>query len=366
MKNNGARTTLDPGYFFVLDILRGIAAYSVVMLHTIAHTDWQSFPTTGPLGVFRHGDYGVDLFFVLSGFVVFYNLQRISEKSENIATTFFRRRMARIIPLYLLTIFASLMTVQSYMLLRPDFVSHILSHVFFIHNFNIDWFSSIDGVNWTIAIEVQFYILLFVLFKFHPKLASPGVAIAGIAISWLWRYMSWSLLGMQDDELGRYYLFALSTQLPGTLDRFFIGIYLVSLARSSLLLTLRTNPLVFCSFLGLAFAGFYLFIYPANVLPWSPAVAFVLHKTMLAIVFALFILCGCALSVSRLYGLAKPLCYFGTISYGVYLWHLPVILYVKTLDISDLQGCLIILGATTLFATLSWKLMEKPIIRYFK
>jgi peptidoglycan/LPS O-acetylase OafA/YrhL len=56
--------------FPLIDILRGFAALSVVVFHVIAHFDWTTFPIEGPLLWFRVGSMGVDLFFVISGFVI--------------------------------------------------------------------------------------------------------------------------------------------------------------------------------------------------------------------------------------------------------------------------------------------------------
>ncbi|HRL91443.1 MAG TPA: acyltransferase family protein, partial [Comamonas denitrificans] len=57
-------------YFDTIDILRGFAAISVVVYHVIEHFQWNNFPATWPWLWFRVGWMGVDLFFVISGFVI--------------------------------------------------------------------------------------------------------------------------------------------------------------------------------------------------------------------------------------------------------------------------------------------------------
>ena len=57
-------------YFDTIDILRGFAAISVVVYHVIEHFQWSNFPATWPWLWFRVGWMGVDLFFVISGFVI--------------------------------------------------------------------------------------------------------------------------------------------------------------------------------------------------------------------------------------------------------------------------------------------------------
>jgi len=59
-----------PLRFPLIDVLRGIAALLVLIYHVIEISGWQSFPISGPALLFRIGWIGVDLFFVISGFVI--------------------------------------------------------------------------------------------------------------------------------------------------------------------------------------------------------------------------------------------------------------------------------------------------------
>src|SRR3954469_7371289 len=88
-----------------INLLRAFAALSVVVYHVIEHGHWTTYPSDGPLATFRIGWYGVDLFFVISGFVIAYSaliLRRADPASFR--RRYWARRLTRILPLYLATL----------------------------------------------------------------------------------------------------------------------------------------------------------------------------------------------------------------------------------------------------------------------
>ena len=122
-------------YFPSIDVLRGFAAISVVIYHVIEIFGWTTFPTSGPLIWFRSGWMGVDLFFVISGFVI--ALSAFAEIDKNgvdrFQIPFMRRRIFRIVPLYYFTclIFMAFIVPAT---LFEHFFPNILTHILFIHN----------------------------------------------------------------------------------------------------------------------------------------------------------------------------------------------------------------------------------------
>jgi len=93
-----------PLRFPLIDVLRGIAALLVLIYHVIEISGWQSFPISGPALLFRIGWIGVDLFFVISGFVIGRAaIIGISTQPSSRKKPFFERRLRRIVPLYLLS-----------------------------------------------------------------------------------------------------------------------------------------------------------------------------------------------------------------------------------------------------------------------
>lgn len=352
-------------YFPAIDILRGFAAYSVIMLHVIAHTNWVAYPQTGPLSWFRSGSLGVDLFFVISGFVVYYSALDIFEKTGYRAflVSFSLRRFFRLYPLYALTLVASIYMSQRYLIDAPNLWAHILTHLTFIHSFNTDWFSSINGVNWSIAIEVHFYILIALLIAQLRNSNGFILLLMALFIGWMWRWASWQIIPDNGDELYLYRLFVLSTQLPGRLDQFAIGMVIAQLVRSAPFASWRETRWMLPLSAALTTLTVYLFVFPqVNFWP-SGQIAFIFGRTLTALAFGAAVFAACQMQSPRFLRLSRPLRYCGTISYGLYLWHLPFIVMLKSSGLSPLEVAALTLAATTLTAATSWHLFERPLIR---
>src|SRR6186997_902177 len=94
-----------------LDGLRGVA-----ILLVIFHNESSHFPTLHLAGIFRNGWMGVDLFFVLSGFLIT-GILLDTKQSEGYLKNFYARRSLRIWPLYYLMLVFMFVIVP---LLRPD------------------------------------------------------------------------------------------------------------------------------------------------------------------------------------------------------------------------------------------------------
>ncbi len=199
----------------VLDGLRGIAVLLVLWYHV-----WEiSWLSPGPLLNFlpATGFVGVHLFFFLSGFVISYPFIRAAVNAKPPPTWghFAWRRFIKIVPSYVLSIAVAYAIgyaqTQPYASTIPDVVTHLL----FIHTWFPQRYGTIDGVLWTLAVEVEFYCvfpLLWWSFKRRPWLTA-GVMIA---IAWWWRATMaaccYSSLFAQWEE-----------NLPGYLDIFAFG-----------------------------------------------------------------------------------------------------------------------------------------------
>lgn len=140
-----------------LDGLRFFAFIMVMAYHYLFIAPLQGFiPHDYVIIPFSFGDFGVDLFFLISGFVITLSSENRSAKQ------FFIARFNRIVPLFILCAFVIYFYSISLPMVDPKerLISLVYSLTFFPHLFGQQYFSS---VYWTIALEVTFYIWVALL-----------------------------------------------------------------------------------------------------------------------------------------------------------------------------------------------------------
>ncbi len=150
----------DGTRFFEIDLLRFVAAFSVLLFH-YAFRGWIAdnhspvmFPTLGTFA--RYGYLGVDLFFIISGFVILMSVW------ESNLRGFVISRMGRLYPAYW---FACTLTAVVVLCAGiPQYAvswSQYMANLSMFHSFA--GIRSIDGVYWTLAVELKFYFLVALL-----------------------------------------------------------------------------------------------------------------------------------------------------------------------------------------------------------
>jgi peptidoglycan/LPS O-acetylase OafA/YrhL len=168
--------------------MRGIAVLLVLWYH-LWEISWLPAPAPWLQWIPETGFIGVHLFFYLSGFVITYPFVRAEFRGERAPTWahFTWRRFLKIMPSYVLSI------VVAYVIGYAAIVrwgtqpwQEIVTHLLFIHTWWAATYGSINGVLWTLAVEVEFYVifpLLWWCFKRQAWFTAAGM----IAIAELWR-----------------------------------------------------------------------------------------------------------------------------------------------------------------------------------
>ena len=184
-------------HFENLDALRAIAAFTVILYHI---SFWFEYPTEKKYNWLKFtisfggngGSYGVIFFFILSGFLITYLMLEEQTLQGRINIFYFYvRRILKIWPLYYLTILIGFIIYPIISLLmghryteNANFLLYIIFATNFDHIYNGNPSIGILGVQWSVAVEEQFYLLWPIVFYFlSKKYFFPFIVIALIITS---------------------------------------------------------------------------------------------------------------------------------------------------------------------------------------
>lgn len=178
-------------YFKKLDSLRMIAFLVVYSSHTFYHTLEMINMTEFIRPIFGQGAQGVRLFFVISGFLITYLLLIEYEFNYKInIKNFYIRRTLRIWPLYYLILLVGIYILPNISGIFK-FCGDPFMNLFFLNNFNIfetgNCFNPHILIAWSVAIEEQFYLIWPIIFYFGvKKKILPLICISGFIFSYLY------------------------------------------------------------------------------------------------------------------------------------------------------------------------------------
>lgn len=142
-----------------LDVIRGIAALGVVLFHYTSRYNEIYGHSEELIIYFPYGNYGIELFFIISGLVIFMTLERTKRSSD-----FMFGRFSRLYPAYWAAVIVTFTIVSVAGL--PDrevsFGEALLNLTMFQEFLKVP---DVDGVYWTLTLELSFYIIMFILHK---------------------------------------------------------------------------------------------------------------------------------------------------------------------------------------------------------
>jgi peptidoglycan/LPS O-acetylase OafA/YrhL len=172
-------------YIKELDSIRALAVFLVIIWHWIPRGQF--------IQKFLPGPTGVDLFFVLSGFLITQILLsnrnealRLNGKKSTVLTSFYIRRILRIVPIYILTIFATVLLRHALHLgfSKEEFVSSVTYTTNFFVYSKQAWPLATPHF-WSLAVEEQFYLVWPLLMLFLPKKYVLPAIVGFIAIGFI-------------------------------------------------------------------------------------------------------------------------------------------------------------------------------------
>jgi peptidoglycan/LPS O-acetylase OafA/YrhL len=361
-----------------LDGLRGIAILLVLLFHCIGNT---SFPAAGGILYYlQHitliGWTGVDLFFVLSGFLIG-GILLAARDSAGYFQSFYARRVFRILPIYYLWIgiyflvaFTPLAHWGAPLGIVRDKWTIIPVYGLFVQNlawvrgpaFWSAWLSSL----WTLAVEEQFYLLIPLLIRFLSRRAITNVLLLAIFGAPLLRILAF--LFFADTHPSAPYILT-----PCRMDSLAMGVLLALVWRDEKSQAwIRKRIAWLCAITGLLFLGFLYFAvmdpspYDFQMCAWGFSCIDAFFASLLLLVLA------------APHGLWARICSvrfltsLGGISYCIYIIHASILALCHSLlstvpdgisTPSALLATLLALALTGLVAKISWRYLESPMIR---
>ena len=344
--------------------MRGVAIAVVVLFH---------FPTRR---VFTGGLFGVDLFFVLSGFLITPMLMEEFDRLGRVRLgDFLRRRAQRLLPA-LVAFVAVMLAATAIFGHRGWFTSNPFAPVgpgsplsvgavlkgagaaaTYTYNVFLAFHQPVPapfGHLWTLAIEGQFYVLwalvLSRLLRRGPRVMAAATA-AAIAVSAVSPFLAWN------NGRGQTWIyFATAPRIQQLLG----GALLARLWSLGLLQRVPAWVWKATASLGAA-ALCYLIFAVANVrFKYLGALSVAATAGILIIAH---LVDGRATSIGKRLLASDPLVWLGRRSYSIYLWHWPLAEWTNQLP--DPIGIPLGLGCSLMAAELSWRLVEAPAQRWF-
>lgn len=358
-----------------LDGLRAVAALSVLCLHVWLYSRGDpSHPSRG--GFLDHAAFelrlGLVFFFVLSGYLLYraFAAAALRRGARVDIALYARRRIARIVPAYYLAIggaFVLLWGGRGDAGVRlPDAGSLPLFFVFG-QNYSHATFLRLNPVSWTLCLEAAFYVLLPLIGVLAYRLGRRGARAQGVLlIAFILVGIGWNAAvysGGWSDMAGK--------ALPGYMPYFAFGMLVALWAERRRArgadtgrLSARTSAALVAA--GLAIVALDAVWHATATRPGHDALLSTFADLPAGAGFALVVLAAVAgAGASVRWMSVRPLAWVGLVSYGVYLWHVPLLLFARRVGVlphSFLPTLALALPCVLAVSAASWYFVERPLI----
>jgi peptidoglycan/LPS O-acetylase OafA/YrhL len=299
----------------VLDSVRGAAVLAVVLWHVYRLTvargmDAHAVPIGfWPLGITR---LGVDVFFVLSGLLVVHSWQTTRARAAShgrAAFEFLRRRASRILPAYWVSLIVLVPLVGASLLDHPKRLLAFAT----LNQYVKFWLpDQLNPVTWSLTTEWHFYLLVPLIAWLLARIGRWTVLGGCVVLTIVWWLHTPLLLP--------------SSFVFGRLDQFVVGAIVGQLARETPghgIVRFTRAPLVLPgAIVGLFALGTY---HGATLGLANNRVMDALLHPLFGLGTAIVLLRLLTASPARTRPAERTLAWFGTISFGLYLWHYPIL-----------------------------------------
>lgn len=308
--------TANRAHYPALDGLRGVASLLVVIYHNFGFVNHYFF----------FGWLGLDIFFVLSGFLITDILLK-TIGSGNFLRNFYARRILRVFPLYYLSLIVFLVILPRIDTL-PIHLDYFVTNQVWLWTYLQNWLyifyshHSENALNhlWSLAVEEQFYLLwpLVVL-----CLRKTNYLLIFILLLLLFTIgLRWWVWTQHLEDLAYYNLYTFTR-----IDGICIGCIVALLQKINMKFLEKNTSIVIFVFAGLNFLFYFLNLRYDDSLPYLAIIGY----TTFAMIFGLLVydIVSIGTPIYRTIFNISFLKFFGRISYGCYIIHWPLYLIIS-------------------------------------